>query len=254
MNSDDLLEESMRALRESTDGSCAYVTKTRMQILARAQGRMQRKRRVALVVMPLAAALTVSTAWGAVTGRLPIWLDAITGRVAPTPIPMAAGVPAEPSPATASTAIPPGSPLATTEPTEYASGVTPSPAAPNVVSSSRGRSPASSTPPSVPSALSAVSTREQSLYSTAHQAHFVDHDPAAALRAWDGYLAAYPDGRFALEARYNRAISLVRLGRRGEAREALAPFAEGKFAGYRRAEARELLDALVVADGGSQPE
>jgi hypothetical protein len=82
------------------------------------------------------------------------------------------------------------------------------------------------------------------LYAQAHRAHFVDRDPAAALRAWDVYLAAAPDGPLAPEARYNRALALVRLGRRAEAREALAPFAAGAYGGYRAAEARALIDAL----------
>jgi hypothetical protein len=82
------------------------------------------------------------------------------------------------------------------------------------------------------------------LYAAAHRAHFVDRDPAAALRAWDTYLAVAPSGPFAPEARYNRALALVRLGRRAEARDALAPFAAGAFGGYRATEARALLGAL----------
>jgi hypothetical protein len=85
---------------------------------------------------------------------------------------------------------------------------------------------------------------EESLYATAHRAHFVDHDPSRALASWDAYLAAYPHGRFALEAQYNRALSLVRLGRTGDARAALVPFADGTIGGYRQREARELIDAL----------
>jgi hypothetical protein len=85
---------------------------------------------------------------------------------------------------------------------------------------------------------------EASLYAAAHRAHFVAHDPAAALGYWDAYLARYPQGRFAPEARYNRALALVRLGRRQEAAAALAPFASGAYGDYRRSEARELLDAL----------
>jgi hypothetical protein len=65
------------------------------------------------------------------------------------------------------------------------------------------------------------------------------------LTAWDAYLAAYPSGRFAVEARYNRAIVLARLHRITEARAALAPFAAGAVeGGYRQREATELLDAL----------
>jgi hypothetical protein len=85
------------------------------------------------------------------------------------------------------------------------------------------------------------------LYRRAHDLHFHGGDPAAALAAWDAYLAAEPDGRFAVEARYNRALGLVRLGRYGEARAALAPFARGEVApaGYRQAEAEQLVERLA---------
>lgn len=69
-------------------------------------------------------------------------------------------------------------------------------------------------------------------------------DAALAIVAWDNYLASYPSGQFAPEARYNRALTLVRLGRREEARDALRPFAEADPGGYRREEARKLLDAI----------
>jgi len=53
---------------------------------------------------------------------------------------------------------------------------------------------------------------------------------AAALAAWDAYLAAEPQGRFAIEARYNRALVLARLGRYRDAHAALVPFARGEIA------------------------
>lgn len=84
----------------------------------------------------------------------------------------------------------------------------------------------------------------EAAYRAAHAAHFLDKQPAPAHAAWDAYLAAYPNGRFAPEARYNRAITLIRLGRTAEAKEALRPFAEAKAGAYRQAEARQLLDAL----------
>jgi hypothetical protein len=90
-----------------------------------------------------------------------------------------------------------------------------------------------------------ISGPERSAYGEAHAAQFVQHDPAAALRAWDVYLSNFPRGTFVLEARFNRAISLARLGRRQEARSALEPFASGSFGGYRQAEARTLLEALT---------
>ena len=70
-------------------------------------------------------------------------------------------------------------------------------------------------------------------------------DPAAALSAWDAYLAE-ADGRdrFVREARYNRALSLVRLRRFEQARSALQPFADGRYGSYRQHEASELLETL----------
>jgi hypothetical protein len=83
------------------------------------------------------------------------------------------------------------------------------------------------------------------LYKNAYRLHFVEQRYAAALTAWDEYLRAVPAGRLVVEARYNRAIALTRLGRRAEAEGALLPFARGEVSGgYRAREARELMDAL----------
>jgi hypothetical protein len=109
---------------------------------------------------------------------------------------------------------------------------------------------ASAPPPSPPSvarrpSAPAPSIDVDALYREAHDAHFVRREPAAALIAWDRYLsAAGSSGRFALEARYNRALCLVRLGRRDEAATALRPFASGEYGGYRREEATQLLHTL----------
>jgi TolA-binding protein len=89
-----------------------------------------------------------------------------------------------------------------------------------------------------------VDPRERAAYRAAHTLHFEQHDPAGAIAAWDRYLAEYPSGRFALEARYNRALCLVRVGRTTEAREALAPFVAGTHGGYRQHEATALVRAL----------
>jgi hypothetical protein len=89
-------------------------------------------------------------------------------------------------------------------------------------------------------------TVDRALYRAAHDAHFRGADPVAALATWDAYLTKRPAGRFAIEARYNRGLALVRLGRGDDARAALAPFAEGTIepAGYRQDDARILLEAL----------
>ena len=87
-------------------------------------------------------------------------------------------------------------------------------------------------------------SRELSLYRSAHELHFGAKRYDEALRAWESYLAL-PSPTFALEARYNRALCLLRLGHYEEARAALRPFAEGRvLGGYRRVEAGRLIEAL----------
>lgn len=85
------------------------------------------------------------------------------------------------------------------------------------------------------------------LYRQAHELHFVHRDFAAALAAWDRYLAADPRP-LALEGRWNRAIALVHLERREEAIAALQPFADAAAGSYRQHEARALIDKLQRED------
>ena len=91
----------------------------------------------------------------------------------------------------------------------------------------------------------------EALYRRAHELHFHGGDPQATLAAWDAYLAAEPNGRFSVDARYNRALLLIRLGRYDEARGALAPFARGEVepAGYHQSEAEQLVERLAHAAG-----
>jgi hypothetical protein len=87
----------------------------------------------------------------------------------------------------------------------------------------------------------------ETLYRAAHDLHFHGGNPVLTLRAWDAYLAAEPNGRFSVDARYNRALTLIRLGRYAEARAALMPFARGAVepAGYRQREAGQLVERLA---------
>lgn len=88
-------------------------------------------------------------------------------------------------------------------------------------------------------------SRDLTLYNKAHELHFRARRYDEALRAWEVYLAQTPAPTFALEARYNRALCLLRLGHFEEARAALRPFAEGRVLGaYRREEATHLIQAL----------
>ena len=98
-------------------------------------------------------------------------------------------------------------------------------------------------PPPTAAAQPRPGSAELALFRRAQGLHLA-HDPAAALVAWDAYLHVAGHGVLAPEARYNRALCLVRLGRSAEARAALEPFAQGAWAGYRSAEAKALIDAL----------
>ncbi len=239
--SDDI-SRSARALRETFGGVPDLATPTRARIVSRAAARRRRSVRRTALLLPLAATLMLSTAWAAVTGRLARVLAFPQHVTAPGASSTSSGVSLR---ATAAAPTAAASAIASTRPGP---------------SSDAGAPPATAcdTPPPLHSAWSAAAqakagasaTAEEDSYAAAHRAHFVRHDPGAALRRWDAYLAAYPQGRFALEARYNRALALVRVGRGEEARRALAPFADGREGGYRQREARELLDAIEALDGG----
>ena len=87
---------------------------------------------------------------------------------------------------------------------------------------------------------------ELAAYRAAHRTHFDGTDPAASLRAWDQYLADFAAGSFATDARFNRALCLIRLGRHAEARAALEPLADAPTGSYRQREAASLVEGLGV--------
>jgi TolA-binding protein len=104
-----------------------------------------------------------------------------------------------------------------------------------------------------PSSSAPDAPDEERLYARAHEAHFVGSDPAPALAAWNLYLRRYPRGAFVPEARYNRALTLLRLGRVEAAIAALRPFAAGAFGAYRRDEATTLLTAVAGRNAERDP-
>jgi TolA-binding protein len=103
-----------------------------------------------------------------------------------------------------------------------------------------------------PEAPQPARDRELSRFRAAHDLHFAGNRPREAIQAYAEYLREYPNGRFVPEARYNGALDQIKLGNQAAAREALAPFAAGRFDGYRQKEARELLDALDRQASGSK--
>jgi TolA-binding protein len=126
---------------------------------------------------------------------------------------------------------------------------------PSIVSSASALSdvdpaPSTNAPAVVPSAAASAATQEdpaEALYREAHALHFRGGSPALAVAAWDRYIAAAPRGRFVAEAQYNRALALLRAGRKSEGLSALRPFATGSYGSYRRDEAKQILDAAERA-------
>jgi TolA-binding protein len=229
----DLLDDATRALREKTDGDDGGGRFTRARVMASLhQGRVRRRTRLALL-LPIAATLAAASAWGvgsesgrAIVRQVGESLGLIESRVQP--------LEAAPKKKPQGPAVRAGTPPAITKSLPEP----PSPPAPQSEPSARPAAPSAA-------AVNAAEERELSLYRAAHRAHFIDRDFAAALSGWSDYLSKVPSGRFALEARYNRALCLVQLGRKSEARTALEPFARGAFGAYRQREARELLQALT---------
>ena len=263
----DLLREATRALREVEDLSELEAHATRARIMSGVhQTRVKRRTRLAFL-LPIAATFVAASAWGAASGKAQlVWHSiellvsgpapatrpvSVVGRVLPAPVanppaPTPDSTPPAVDIAAANVATTATSATAATE--NIAATPSSSSARPDQVSHAL---PAPGTKPVLLDAHSlAPQTPEEradptlSLYRVAHTAHFVDRDPARALAAWDAYLAAAPNGTFAPEARYNRALSLVRLGRNTEAKSALTPFANGVYGTYRQSEASALLQQL----------
>jgi hypothetical protein len=247
------LEDFSRALREEADTPGDRSDDTRARVLARLERVRRRRAKRVFVVLPIAAVLAGATASAAALGRLPSAWHSVAqvlhwpSRSASTTEPRAVESPPptetrDDPPHAESTAnetsSPPPDPAVNVP---HASKLRPiaAPQAAPVTSADHGTEP--------PAEMSAPDSL--ALYRAAHRLHFSERDPAAALVAWDAYLAADPAGAFALEARYNRALCLVRLGRTAEAREALLPFARGVSGGYRKSEARALLAVLDRESG-----
>jgi hypothetical protein len=227
--SDELLDDAIAALRDvgdAADGGDA--TRARLVRSLEVRGRRHRQLVSAATIAAVLAVGGVSWAWS--TGRL----QALLSPSAPAPHEEA---PSEPAP--------PHVPMQLPVPrVQHASAV---PALPPEPPPEVEAPPAPPPPPAAPVPVVKRAPFEP-LYRKAHELHFHGSDPAAALAAWDAYLAAEPNGRFAIEARFNRALVLVKLGRYAEARAALEPFARGELA-YRQAEAAELAERLAQLAG-----
>lgn len=250
--SDDLLARATRALREETRGDDTGARFTRSRIMASLhEDRVKRRTRWAFLI-PIAATFVAATAFGAASGTahraFEVVVRALGIHKSAAPAPHAtAPRSVSASPVTPHPAAAPPAPAETAAPvmTEEPAPPPPpaaEPAAPAAVPPPVPKVQAAPADAPAPAASAPDPTFE--LYKAAHQAHFVERDWGRALRGWDAYLEAAPRGALAPEARYNRALCLLRLHRNDEARAALRPFADGRYGTYRRADAQKLIEAL----------
>jgi TolA-binding protein len=249
---DPRLDDAVNAFRSAAEDGLGEDRETRHRVLDSLDRRAQRHRTLVAFGLVFGLGFVGTSAWAWKSGWIPSMLRVIRGDApevvaAPEPVasakkprrsaPVAAPAPEPepaPAPVPAPTPVPAPAPVRRVPVPAPVAVPEPAPApapVPEPVTTVVPPAP----PPPDPELL---------LYRRAHNAHFRDNDAARALTAWDAYLASYPDGKLALEARWNRAITLVRLGRNDEARAALEPFANGTKQGYRQIEALHLLRTL----------
>lgn len=254
--SDDLLDRATRALRETSEPDPIAVQRTRRRVLESLEARERRRFRLLPWFWPLAALLFGTTAWAATTGRLDSWVagwrDAETAEATrPMPSTPESVRTRSPEPSResegAAAAENPSADAPATESTSELDARSSVAATRDSSSTRRERVPPRSNSSVGPSndAPADPRARELAAFRHANALHADRGQPSRALEAWNDFLRAHPNGIFAAEARYNRALCLVRLGRKDEARRALAPFAAGQVeGGYREDDARALLDVL----------
>ena len=227
----DLLSQAAGALRETSAASPAGAD-TLACVLRDVRHRERRRRSFSSLVVALALIVMACGAWAAATGRL----AALQRRLRPARAEIAAPTremrgPRGPEVIPVEAPPPADHPEAPVPPRHFA--VHQLPAGSRRTPAASRRAGDLAPPPPFP----------DELYGAAHEAHFARRDFSAALELWDRYLALTPLPRFAVEARYNRGIALLRLGRHDEAARALRPFADGDYGSYRTREARALLGA-----------
>lgn len=260
MTGSDVLSRAAKALRDAHTGERQGSGFTRARIMSSLHRERRRRLLRWVVLSPLASLLLLGSAWAQSTGKWPVLWKAVVSVFVSAPA-AEQGQPPRVSPASAPPHTDDARPGPPQPPDEGQGppGDPPEPVlrehAPEAPGAERQRARSRSTrraplPPreAVPGAApepppERARDRELSLFRAAHDLHFGGR-AREAIRAYREYLEAYPNGRFVPEARYNSALDHIKLGNTAAAREALQPFAAGRHGGYRRDEARKLLDAL----------
>jgi hypothetical protein len=264
--SDDLLRRATEALRETSSEPNPRSGLTRARVLDSAEKRYGARRGFGLrLVLACMGVFVVGSAFARYEAVLPAIehvLAAARNVIAPAPAATrtpakkrASQTPAPIAPAVVEPATPAEAPAIAPVPAQAAAPavVAPSPTvraatAPRRAAHARDIAPrvpavpATPAQAAVPAPAPAPESAELALFRRAQALH-VARDPQA-LQAWDAYLRVAGNGVLAPEARYNRALCLIRAGRNAEARAALLPFANGELGAYRQGEARALLSEL----------
>jgi hypothetical protein len=267
MTESDVLARAARALRDAHTGEREGSGFTRARIMNTLHRERRRRTLRWAIFSPIASVLLVGSAWAQSSGKWPVIWRAVASVFVSAPVPQSAPAPSAqrpaldtPNPAPGElppdpTSVDAGDDALAEPPALEHEGARPSaPVEAGRLAKKPLRRRARQTPPSstatepAPSAAPeapAEPERERELgrFRRAHDLHFKGR-AAEALDAYAQYLREYPQGRFAPEARYAMALDHIKVGDDAGAREALAPFAAGRYGGYRQKEAHTLLEAL----------
>lgn len=268
MTESDVLARAARALREAHTGEREGSGFTRARIMNSVHRERRGRTLRWAILSPIASLLLVGSAWAQSTGRWPVIWQAVTSVFVAAPAPGSAlhERPREKATTPRAEQAVPSSPIAPDAGEREALAEPPPVLGPAdgdeprlTDAPTRSKQPARESPrrrarpsaarPAEPSAppreapAEPERDRELGRFRRAHDLHF-EGRPSAAIDAYADYVREYPAGRFVPEARYAMALDQIELGNEAAAREGLAPFAAGRYGGYRQKEARNLLRAL----------
>lgn len=250
--SDDLLSKMTRALAEEHDGATAVPGATRARVVRTLAERKPRRRKWRAIGLPALALFGGSTAWAAATGHLPKAVERVvsvfigeaeeveTASVTPPkkklgnwtapPAPVEEAAPVQENVAEEEAALVEERISEEPAPVRSPSINHPTPSVTN------GAKKAAALPPEDHTDLLT--------YQAAHRAHFQEGNCTSAVAGYRKYLSEQPGGTFALEAKYNLGVCLIRTGQTAEAKRLLQPFADGTHGNYRKQKSQELIEAL----------